>query len=87
MKGGTIVKKKLLFNDNPLYNGWDNGALNEQNFYTDDNRYYLTEEDFCSMSDDRLWTSNVEDIDGGDNFADYCQEFFRMLDEEEYYDN
>ena len=38
-------------------------------------------------SDDSYWTSNVEDINGGDNFADYCKEFFKMLDEEEYYDN
>ena len=39
------------------------------------------------MIDNRVWKSNVEDIDGGDNFADYCKEFFEMLDEEEYYDN
>ena len=49
--------------------------------------YILTEEDFYPPSDDRVWTSNVEDIDDGDNFADYCEEFFEMLDEEEYYDN
>ena len=40
-----------------------------------------------SSSDDRVWTSYVEDIDGGDNFADYCKEFFEMLDEEEYWEN
>ena len=45
------------------------------------------EQDSYSLFDDRVWTSNIEDIDGGDNFADYCNEFFRMLDEEEYYDN
>lgn len=49
--------------------------------------YVLTEEDFCPPSDDRIWTSNVEDINDGDNFADYCEEFFEMLDEEEYYDD
>ena len=47
------------------------------------------EKDNYSLLDDEdsYWTSNVEDIDGGDNFADYCKEFFNMLDEEEYYDN
>lgn len=45
------------------------------------------EQDLHRLSDDRVWTSNVEDIDDGDNFADYCKDFFKMLDEEEYYDN
>lgn len=51
---------------------------------------YITtqeEQDLYCLSDDRVLTSNVEDIDGGDNFADYCKEFFHMLNEEEYYDN
>lgn len=47
----------------------------------------LTEQDFYPPSDDRVWTSNVEDIEDGDNFADYCKEFFDMLDEEECFDN
>lgn len=47
----------------------------------------LTEQDFYPASDDRVWTSNVEDIENGDNFADYCKDFFELLDEEEYYDN
>lgn len=47
----------------------------------------LTEQDFYPPSDDRVWTSNVEDIEDGDNFADYCKEFFELLDEEEYFDN
>lgn len=47
----------------------------------------LSEEDFYPISDDRVWTSEVEDIEGGDNFIDYCAEFFTMLDVEEYYDN
>lgn len=46
----------------------------------------LTEQDFYPPSDDRTWTSEVEDIDDGDNFADYCKEFFELLDEEDYYD-
>lgn len=47
----------------------------------------LTEQDFYPPSDDRIWTSNIEDIKNGDNFADYCKDFFKLLDEEEYYDN
>ena len=46
----------------------------------------LTEEDFYPPSDDRVLTSNVEDIEDGDNFADYCKEFFELLDDEEYFD-
>lgn len=47
----------------------------------------LKESDFYPPSDDRVWKSNVEDIDGGDNFADYCEYFFKILDEEEYWDS
>ena len=49
--------------------------------YTDIEKYLY------SSSDDRVLTSNVEDIEGGDNFADYCKEFFEMLEEEEYWDD
>lgn len=58
-----------------------------------DYRHMLTEltldaeQEFYPLSDKRTWTSNVEDIDGGDNFADYCKEFFELLEEEGYYDN
>lgn len=47
---------------------------------------YLTEESFCTQSDDRVWTSYVEDIEGGDNFADYCEYIFNLLEEEGYYE-
>lgn len=46
----------------------------------------LTEQDFYPPSDNRILTSNIEDINGGDNFADYCKDFFNLLDEEEYFD-
>jgi hypothetical protein len=46
----------------------------------------LTEQDFYPPADDRTWKSNVEDIEDGDNFADYCEEFFELLDEENYFD-
>ena len=47
---------------------------------------YLTEEDFYPPSDNRYLQSYIEDIDGGDNFADYCEYIFEVLEEEEYYD-
>jgi hypothetical protein len=55
----------------------------------------LEEQDYCSTefddlyktTDDREWKSYVSDIYGGDNFADFCEEFFEMLDEEEYWEN
>ena len=66
-------------------------ALKKYNYLSIDDEYdYIPtqeEQRLHCLSDDRVWTSNVEDIDDGDNFADYCKEFFRMLDEEEYYDN
>jgi hypothetical protein len=49
-------------------------------------RDYLTEEDFYPPSDDRHLESYVKDINGGDNFADYCEYIFEILDEEEYFD-
>ena len=45
----------------------------------------LTEEDFYPPTDDRYLKSNVDNIYGGDNFADYCEDFFEMLDEEDYW--
>ena len=49
--------------------------------------YTLTEIDFYPPSDDRTWKSNVIDIYGGDNFTDFCEEFFELLDEEEYFED
>ena len=39
---------------------------------------------YNSIIDDRNWKSNTEDIDDGDNFADYCKYIFKLYDEEEY---
>lgn len=47
----------------------------------------LTEEDFYPPSDDRVWTSNVYDIYGGDNFADYTEYIFDLYESEGYYEN
>lgn len=48
--------------------------------------YYLTEADFYQPSDNRVLKSYVGNIHGGDNFADYCKDFFELLEEEGYYD-
>lgn len=45
----------------------------------------LNEQD--SFFDDRTWKSNVYDIVGGDNFADFCEDFFEMLDENDYWES
>lgn len=45
----------------------------------------LTEEDFYPPIDDRYLKSNVDDIYGGDNFAEYCEDIFEMLEEEDYW--
>lgn len=46
----------------------------------------ITEESFYPPSDDRFLNSYIEDVKGGDNFADYCECFFKMLEEDGYYD-
>ena len=48
--------------------------------------FELSEQDFYFQTDDRYLESYVEDIDGGDNFADYCEYIFELLEEEGYYD-
>lgn len=45
----------------------------------------LTEEDFYPPVDDRTFDSYIEDVEDGDNFADYCEYIFELLDEEDYY--
>lgn len=48
--------------------------------------HYLTEDDFNQLSDNRVLESHVEDIDGGDNFTDYCSYIFKLYEEEGHYD-
>lgn len=48
--------------------------------------YYLNEDDFNQSFDNRVLKSYVEDIEGGDNFADYCSYIFKLYEEEGYYD-
>ena len=45
------------------------------------------EDHIYQSSDDRVWKSYVEDIDGGDNFADFCKDYFELLDEEDYWES
>lgn len=62
---------------------------NEYNFDDMTNKQYdkcLSETDFYPPSDDRTFKSYVEDIEDGDNFAEYCECFFEMLEEEGYYE-
>ena len=59
----------------------------KQQHGTSKNSHCLKDSDFYPPSDNRVWKSYVNDIAGGDNFADYCEEFFELLDEEGYYDN
>lgn len=48
--------------------------------------YELTEKDFYPPEDTRYYKSGVDDIDGGDNFADYAKSFFDEY-EDELFDN
>ena len=52
-----------------------------------DNQYDdLSEVDFYPPSDNRVLKSNIADIEGGDNYADYCKYIFKIYEEEGYYD-
>ena len=46
----------------------------------------LSEKDFYPPQDNRYWKSNVNDIAGGDNFADYTSYIFNLYRSEEYYE-
>lgn len=43
--------------------------------------YELNELLFYPPSDDRLYTSVIEDIDGGDNFAEYAEYFWETYED------
>lgn len=62
---------------------------NKYNFEDITNNYYsgcLTEEDFYPPHDNRRLKSNIKDIVDGDNFVDYCEYIFHLLEEEGYYE-
>ena len=68
-----------------------NQILDDQDFCLENNRYDFID-DLYSLStnetvpDDRIWKSNIEDIEGGDNFIDYCTYIFNVLEDVGYYD-
>lgn len=86
-KEELIVEREFVFNDELFDDELNGDEFNEQCYCLGDIDSSLTEQDFYPPSDNRVWKSNIDDIDDGDNFSDYCVEFFEMLDEEEYYDN
>lgn len=43
--------------------------------------YELNELSFYPPSDERLYTSVIEDIDGGDNFAEYVEYFWETYED------
>lgn len=49
-------------------------------------QYVLSEVDFYPPYDNRVIKSYVEDIENGDNFADYCKYIFDIYEEEGHYD-
>lgn len=66
-----------------------NDSADEQYYGECLTEYYsecLSEIDFYPPTDNRTLKSNVVDIAGGDNFADYCKCIFDLLEEDGYYD-
>lgn len=50
------------------------------------NYYDLTEQDFYPPQDDRVYTSGIDDIEGGDSFAEYAECFWEEYGHELYDD-
>ena len=44
----------------------------------------LTEQSFYPPLDDRVYTSGIDDIEGGDNFAEYAEYFWETYEEDIY---
>lgn len=59
-----------------------NKLLTKNDFRFLDDRF---EDDMYASTDDRTWKSNVYDIHNGDNFEDFCKDYFELLDEEDYW--
>lgn len=50
--------------------------------------WILTEKDFYPPSDNRELKSLIEDIEGGDNYSDYCKYIFQEdIDDRDDFDN
>ena len=48
--------------------------------------FCLSEINFYPPYDNRFLKSYVEDVNDGENFADYCEYIFEIYEEEGYYD-
>ena len=85
------MQKKFVFDDefDELLDDELVEELSEQNSCPRDQDNYLLERNFYLSYniDERTWKSNVEDIKGGDNFADYCEYIFKVLEDEGDFDN
>lgn len=83
------MEKKLTFDNelNEIFIDELEEELNQQDFCPRTQDDYLVEFYLSANMDDRTWKSYVEDIDGGDNFAEYCEYIFKILEEEEYFEN
>lgn len=87
MEAMETMEKKFVFDDELVEFEELEEELNEQNSYLKDQDIYLLETNFDISLDNRIWESYVEDIDGGDNFADYCNYIFKMLEDEDYFED
>lgn len=59
------------------YSYYDEFECEEMECFYEERDFYSSEE-----IDDRLYQSGVEDIEGGDNFADYAKYFFNTYGED-----
>lgn len=57
-------------------------------FYEINEQFFdcITEDYLYPPCDNRCLKSYVRNINGGDNFADYCEYIFELLEEEGYYE-
>lgn len=44
------------------------------------------EDDIYQQADNRTWKSYIFDVYEGDNFAEFCEDYFELLDELDYWD-
>lgn len=63
---------------------YDDYTFGNEEFYL---KNALTERDFYPPYDDRVLETYIDDIEGGDNFADYAEYIYRLYEDEEWYEN
>lgn len=71
-----------------LYDTYDRDTFSTKDYYRmdNDNDFGLTEIDFYPPSDDRVIKSYIEDVNCGDNFADFSEYIFSLYEDEGYWD-